>query len=221
MRLTERDTAVLRELDRWRFALSRQLRFLSGFPSQRTCDRRLKALIDMGYINRKHVLYGVPSLYFPTHKGKALINTSTKPDKFKLEQIHHDIAVIDAAIYFHLHENVPLLAITTEKELHQRDGFGIRRHQPDFTFGVGGKNTCVEVELTPKSKDRLVVNLQDNFMSYDRQVWVVPKAQGKILRLLDSQSSTFPNMEIVPLEDVTDFVKARQAGNSGEVDHAG
>jgi DNA-binding HxlR family transcriptional regulator len=221
MRLTERDLGVLQELDRWRFALSRQLRFLCSFPSQRTCDRRLKALIEAGYVSRKHVLYGVPGLYFPTHKGKALINASTKPDKFKLEQIHHDIAVIDAAIYFHLAQAVPLSTITTEKELHQRDGFGIRRHQPDFTFTVDGKITCVEVELTPKSKDRLVTNLQDNFLTYESQVWVVPKAQGKILRLLESQTSTFPNIEVVHLEGVTNFVNAQQLGSSGEVDHAG
>ncbi|MDR1410412.1 MAG: hypothetical protein LBJ12_09205 [Oscillospiraceae bacterium] len=129
--------------------------------------------------------------------------------------------MIDAAIYVHLVHDVPLSAITTEKELHQRDGFGIRRHQPDFTFVVDGKTTCVEVELTPKSKDRLIVNLQDNFLTYESQVWVVPKTQGKILRLLSSQTSTFPNIEIVHLEDVTGFVKARQLGSSGEVDHAG
>jgi len=204
----ERDLALLHELDRWRFALSRHLKVLCGFPSQRTCDRRIKALIDSGYIKRKHVLYGVPALYFPSHKGKSLIGASTKPDKFKLDQIHHDIAVLEAAIYFYLKHGVPFTAITTEKELHQRDGFGIRRHQPDFAFTVDGKVSCVEVELTPKSKERLMVNLQDNFMTYDRQIWVVPTPQAKIRRLLAESADTFPNIEVIDFAEIEEIRKA-------------
>jgi len=204
----ERDLALLHELDRWRFALSRHLKVLCGFPSQRTCDRRIKALIDSGYIKRKHVLYGVPALYFPSHKGKSLIGASTKPDKFKLDQIHHDIAVLEAAIYFYLKHGVPFTATTTEKELHQRDGFGIRRHQPDFAFTVDGKVSCVEVELTPKSKERLMVNLQDNFMTYDRQIWVVPTPQAKIRRLLAESADTFPNIEVIDFAEIEEIRKA-------------
>jgi hypothetical protein len=212
MRLVERDFVVLRELDRWRFALSRQIRLLGGFPSQRTCDRRLKLLIEAEYIERKHVLYGVPALYFVSHKGKVLISASPKPDKFKVDQIVHDIAVVDAAIFFNLRYGVPLTAITTEKELHQRDGFGTRKHRPDFLFSVNNKTYCVEVELTPKAKDRQFKNLQDGFMNYDGQLWVVPKNQIKIRQLLKEQSNTYPNIEIFMLEDVVDYVKQSDRG---------
>jgi hypothetical protein len=208
LRLVERDLQVLHELDRWRFALSRQLRYLGGFSSQRTCDRRLKLLIEAGYIDRKHVLYGIPSLYFATHKAKVLTGVLPKPDKFKVEQIVHDIAVIDTAIYFHLQREVPLSSITTEKELHQRDGFGTRQHRPDFIFALEDKTHCVEVELTPKAKDRIRKNLQVNFMAYDYQKWVVPQAQVKIMRILEDGSTAYPNIEVLTLEEVGGLCKA-------------
>jgi DNA-binding HxlR family transcriptional regulator len=214
IRLVERDLAVLRELDRWRFCLSRHVRFLCGFSSQRVCDRRLHALIEAGFVDRRHVLYGVPSLYFVTHKGKTLIHVSLKPDKFKVEQIVHDIAVLDVAIYFLLRQSVTLSDITTEKELHQRDGFGTRQHKPDFVFMQGGQRFAVEVELTPKAKPRLVKNLQENFMSYDGQRWIIPAAQVKITQMVEQSAEIYQNIEILTLEEVTAFVKARQEAKS-------
>ena len=174
----------------------------------------MKLLIEAGYIGRKHVLYGIPSLYFVTHKGKILISSSPKPDKLKVDQIVHDIAVVDTAIYFVLKHEATLLAITTEKELHQRDGFGVRRHRPDFLFALEDKTTCVEIELTLKSKERLVKNLKDNFMAYDRQIWVVPRGQIKINKILEEQLIAYPNTEILILEEVTDYVK--QAKTTGD-----
>ena len=210
MRLVERDLLVLRELDRWRFCLSRHLRFLCEFSSQRTCDRRLRLLIDAGYIDRRHVLYGVPSLYFVTHKGKTLINATLKPDKFKVEQIVHDIAVLDTAIFFLMRQGVALSDIVTEKELHQQDGFGVRQHKPDFVFARDGQRFAVEIELTPKAKPRLVKNIQENFMTYDGQRWIVPAVQAKITQILEQNAEIYPGIEIVQLEEVTDFVKAQQ-----------
>jgi len=210
----ERDYALLRELDRWRWALSRHIRYLGEFSGQRTCDRRLKLLIEAGYIDRKHVLYGIPALYFVTHKGKVLEGLSLKADKFKVEQITHDIAVLDTVIYFLLKHQVPLAAITTEKQLHQRDGFGIRKHRPDFVFLLDGKNHCVEVELTPKAKTRMGKILQDNFMAYDYQNWIVPHTQIKIRQMLSDNAAVCPNIAVLDLAEVVDFVK--QYGQRGE-----
>ncbi len=102
MRLTGRDYNVLKQLDRWRFCLSRHLIYLGGFSSQRTTDRRLKMLLEAGYIQRRKILYGVPYLYSLTHKGKVLIHTSLKEEKIRIEKITHDILVLDTAIYFML-----------------------------------------------------------------------------------------------------------------------
>lgn len=206
MRLVERDLLVLQELERWRFCLSRHLRFLGGFASQRTCDRRLALLIEAGYIDRRYILYGTPRLYFATHKGKALINASLKPDRFRVEQITHDIAVLDTAIYFLLKQGVVLGDIRTEKELHRQDGFGGRQHKPDFVFQQEDLSYAVEVELTPKSGQRLVKNLRENFLAYDGQRWVIPQAQVKITQLVEQQAAIYPNLEIITLEAVREAI---------------
>jgi DNA-binding HxlR family transcriptional regulator len=200
---------VLRELDRWRFCLSRHLRFLGGFASQRTCDRRLALLIEAGYIDRRNVLYGLPRLYFLTKLGRTLINATEKTDKFRLEQIHHDIAVLDTAVYFLLKRGVALCGFVTKKELHQGDGYGPRRHRPDFTFQQAELRCAVEVELSTKTRQRLVTNLRAHFMDYDRQVWVVPQAQGGIARVLEENAEIYPNLEIIALEEVTGFIKSQ------------
>jgi DNA-binding HxlR family transcriptional regulator len=208
LKLTDRDYLILKELDRWRFILSRQIRLLCGFPSQRTCDRRLKILLDNDFIARKYILYGVAGLYTITRKGKTLIGSTAKNDKIKTEQISHDIAVVDTAIYFLLQKKITPETITTEKQLHQKDGFGTRKHHPDFIFSHQEKTYCVEVELTPKSKDRTEKNLDDNFRIYDKQKWIVPNNQTKIHTILNDNSSAYPNVEIISLECVEEFVKS-------------
>ena len=209
MRLVDRDYQVLRELDRWRFCLSRHLRYLGGFPSQRTCDRRMALLIEAGYVERQHVLYGVPGLYFATHKGKTLIHASPKADKFRVERINHDIIVLDAAIFFMLQKNIAPGDILTEKELHQLDGFGTRKHKPDFVFQQEGKRVAVEVELTPKAKQRLTTILRENFIDYDGQIWIVPTGQMRITQLLEVNAAIYTDIEVIPLEEITDFIKGR------------
>jgi len=212
VRLVERDYGILRELDRWRFCLSRQLRYLGGFGSQSACDRRLRLLRKAGLIDRKRIIYGVPSEYFLTYKGKALLGQSKRLDKIKLDQITHDIAVLDTVIYFMLKEGVPLSDMQSEKQLHGLDGFGSRRHRPDFVFNRSDKIYCVEVELSPKSKERFEQNMKDNFDSYEVQNWVVPRSQIKIREMLQQNATTYPNIEIIELEEVEAYV--RQYGKS-------
>jgi len=207
LRLVERDKEILRELDRWSFCLSRHLKFFGGYSSQRACDGRLKQLREAGYIDRKRILYGVPSVYFLTYKGKALLGASKRLDKIKVEQITHDIAVLDAVIYFMLSQEISLSAILSEKQMHGADGFGIRKHRPDFIFYKDGMTNCVEVELSRKTKGKLEENLKQNFETYELQNWVVPKGQVKIWEILQQNDNTYPNIYIVSLEEVEDYIR--------------
>ena len=117
MILVDRDYRIMEDIERFRFCLSRHIKLLAGFEGQRACDRRLKILIESGYIDRKKILYGVPSVYFLTHKGKMLIGANKRQDKIRVEKIPHDIAVVDAAIYFMLKYNVKPDEIITEKKI--------------------------------------------------------------------------------------------------------
>lgn len=203
MRVEERDKLILREVERWRVCGSRHIRFLTGFSGQRATDRRLKILIEAGYLERKKFLYGVPSIYFLTSKGKKLIQSNTRSEKVKIEQIVHDMTVLDTAIYFMHKENLSLNDITTEKQLHQSDGFGMRRHRPDFTYSKDNTVTCVEVELTQKSKSRLVNIIKDNFMEYDNQIWIVPESQSVIYNTLKENQKFYTNIQIYSLSEIT------------------
>lgn len=206
MRVTERDELILREIDRWRACGSRHIRFLAGFSGQRATDRRLKILIDAGYLERQKFLYGVPYIYFLTAKGKSLIHTGTGKEKIKIEQITHDRTVLDTAIYFMQKEGLSLQSITTEKQLHQLDGFGVRRHRPDFLFTKDELTFCIEVELTKKANNRLLNIIKDNFMEYDMQIWVVPDFQTAILKILNDSKKYYTNIEVYSLQKINDYI---------------
>ena len=207
-KLVERDYIVFKEIERWRVTLSRHLKTLAGFSSQRTCDRRLKTLIETGFLRRKKYIYGVPYLYFPERKAQVLIHASTHEPKIRIEQITHDIAVLDTAIFVHNEKAVPFSDMQTEKELHGLDGFSNRRHRPDFVYEQDGKSVCVEVELSLKAKTRLEKNIQSNFSNYDKQLWIVPDRHSKIATILQEQSRIYPDIELINLEGVK-----KHAGN--------
>jgi hypothetical protein len=180
---------------------------LAGFEGQRACDRRLKILIEAGYIDRKKILYGVPSLYFLTHKGKMLIGANKRQDKIRVEKIPHDTAVVDTVIYFVLKHNISLDKIVTEKEINSQAGFGTRKHVPDFIIESENKKICIEVELSLKSKARFEKIVGDNYLNFSKQLWLVTKSGHKIRNILDNLSAKYPNIGIMNLEEVQQFVK--------------
>ena len=90
--------------------------------------------------------------------------------KIRIEQLVHDIAVLDTAIFFNKRYGIDLETVKTEIELHRQDGFGVRKHRPDFVFTKDDKSICVEVELTLKARDRFERNMKDNFLKYDLQI---------------------------------------------------
>jgi len=201
IRLVDRDYEIFREIDRWRVCLGRHIKELAGFDGQRACDRRLRKLMDAGYLERKRILYGVPGMYVNTYRAKLLASLSTKTEKIRVEQIPHDIAVLDCALFVH-QKGIPFSDMTTEKQLHIQDGFGQRKHRPDFIYRRNEKTICVEVELALKAKDRLEANAKANFMDYDIQVWIVPNHDSKIARILEANKTAYQNIKIFSLQEV-------------------
>jgi len=125
-----------------------------------------------------------------------------RSEKIRVEQIPHDIAVLDTAIYFHRVKGIPFEDMITEKQLHSLDGFGVRKHHPDFIFNREGKSYCVEVELSLKAKSRMEANIQANFMEYDHQIWIVPDKACKIYQTLKGNQSQYTNIYILGLQEV-------------------
>ena len=208
--LVDRDLYMLRYIECFRFCLGRHIKHLVGFDGQRACDRRLTALIEAGYLDRKKVLYGVPSVYYLTYKGKMLIGANKRQDKIRIEKINHDIAVVDTAIFFHFKRYISLRAIISEKELYSKNGFGKRKHFPDFVFEENGNRCCVEIELTAKAKSRFAQIVEDNYLNFEMQYWIVSIHSHKIKAMLDEQMQKYPNIEIIDLEEVQKFVRLKQ-----------
>ena len=202
IRLVERDYQIFKEIDRWRVVLGRQIAKLAGFTGLRACDQRLSKLISAGYIERKKILYGIPSIYSLTNKAKILASLPARSEKIRVEQIPHDIAVLDTAIYFHKVKDVAYGDMITEKQLHSTDGFGVRKHRPDFVITRNEKSICVEVELSLKAKARLEGIIQDNFMQYNHQIWVVPDKACKIYQILKDNQAQYTSIHILELQEV-------------------
>jgi len=200
MKLVERDYIILREVSRWRFLLGRHIKVLCGFSSVSACDKRLKILIEAKYLSREKYLYGVPGLYTITHKGRILLGMNKREDKIRVDRITHDIYVIEAVIYFIKKYQLALADILSEKELHINDGFSNRKHHPDFVFIFAGERCAVEIELSPKSKERLEKNIEDNCRNFDKQIWITN--DKKVFSLIGDFARTYANIEILNLEDV-------------------
>ena len=192
-------------ITKYRFLISRQIRILCDFSGQRACDRRLHKLIEEGLVERKKYLYGVPSLYFATQKAKRLLSLDFITSTVRIEQIEHDILVVDTAIYF-VRKGIEQDAIISEREIKHSLGFGNNKHTPDFVYLENDLKTCVEIEISVKAKSTLERNIKANYLKFDKQIWVIDKIQKKLVDNLDEFQSVY-DIEIIDIEVVKDYVK--------------
>lgn len=214
-RLVDRDYLIMREINRWRVITGKQLSFIASFSGVRACDRRLHKLINAGFIEREKIIYGLPGIYKLTSAGKVLIGVSKSNERVRVEQVAHDIAVVNTAIYFNIKYKIPYVNMITEKQLHSIDGFGKRTHRSDFVIEFNKDNYCVEVELSLKSKDRFEKNIIANFNTYDKQIWVVPDLKNKIYSFLCEMSKLYPNIEIIEISEVINIIESYKSNGNG------
>ena len=203
----ERDYLTFEQITKYRFLLSRQIRVLCNFPSVRTVDRRLAILIEAGYIERKYILFGLPPLYFVTSKAKMTFNLDYVTTTARVGLINHQICVVDTAIYFL--NKLKAINLYTERELKYIKGFSLREHFPDFVLSLDNKKIAVEIELTLKNKATLKKNIESNYINdnYDRQIWVIPKKQIRIINFLEEAQDFYSGVEIIYLEEVQAYIK--------------
>ena len=185
---------MLQWVYRFRFCLARHIQFLASFDGVRACDRRLKILVDNGYLNRKKIIYGIPYLYYLSKNGMRLIHVKVKDENIRIDQIHHDITTLDCLKGLVDKYNFQLDNMTTERELHINDGFGVRKHHPDLVFKKDDETYAIEVELNVKAKNRILKNIEDNYLNYDYQIWVVPLSQVKIKHILTESLNKYDNI---------------------------
>ena len=110
-------------------------------------------------------------------------------------------------IFYVSRYNLSLANIESEKELHIKDGYGARKHQPDFVCNINDKKIAVELELNPKSKMRMEQNLKDNYLNFDIQVWITDNS--KVMALLQEFKDYYSNINVMRLESVLEYVNER------------
>ena len=203
MRLEERDYKILNVVYRFRFCLGRHIKSLAGYGSLRATDRRLKILVEAGFLERKKYIFGIPYLYTLSHKGRMLINVNKRAEQIRLDRITHDIHVLDTAIYFLEKYNISLENITTEKELHSLDGFGLRKRYPDFIINHNGEQKAVEIELTAKNKITFGNNVKTNYLNYDSQIWVTNNSS--VRNSLEKLKNSYSNIVVLNLGEILNY----------------
>ena len=139
----------------------------------------------------------MPYLYAASTKARAITGKPCYKHAPRVDKIRHDIVVLDTAIYYQKKYGLELKEIKSEKDLQGANGFGKRRHEPDFTFAYKGKRYCVEVELAHKSKKRIEANARQNYLNYDYQMWVMPEPSLFIYKELTGLQKKYPNVIIL------------------------
>lgn len=198
--MSNQEILILHSIGKFGFLLSRHILQLTGISSKRSLYRKLKRLLDEKYIEKRRILYGVPSLYTLAHKGRMLLGLNKRAYTFKLEQIHHDITVIDVVVLIMKQENITIDKVISERELHSIDGFGTRKHHPDFVYYKDDKSYAVEIELSIKTLYRLEENIKLNYLNYDYQIWFIYKNNQKLKQNMESVLHNYANSSIFYLE---------------------
>lgn len=162
MRLTERDLAILRWVNAHRYARAEQIFRYFGL-SRAIGYRRLKLLVQHGYLVHEVIFHSQPGHYRATVKGVAASGDELPaPREVLLSSYRHDILLVDLAL-----ELVGRTGGTwiTERQLRHRLGLdkvgriGKRLHVPDGVLQVERNGQAlviaVELELSHKVGPRL------------------------------------------------------------------
>lgn len=136
------------------------------FKNENATYRRLKKLVDAGYLRHDRVFYDREGVYRATRKGVRLVGLELPPAGLDVADLEHDLAVVELAVAVVR----ATLASTgtaiwvTEREIRHAD---MRRRRekdtgrmlpgrqmgkiPDgLLVGPGGERVAIELELAPK-----------------------------------------------------------------------
>lgn len=200
LKLVSRDLEILREVERWRFCLSRQIYDFTSFKSKSAFYRRLKLLVDHGYLTKKRYLYGLPAIYTVTIQAYKELAIPVKNNKVSVGILEHELAVIDCYLYFKDKYKLESNAFQSEREL--RNEFTSSKHYPDIVFKKEDNDYCIEVEFSLKSPNSLERNIKENYLNYEEQFWIIKKEHYRLNKLLEGLKQSYPNIKIILWEQI-------------------
>jgi hypothetical protein len=128
--------------------------------------KRIEQLCRQGLADRDRPLRDLPGVVWATPEGLAAVGLArARPPRLSLDRLAHDLAVTELLLSL---RRTPGARVRGERELRRGQGSppaGVisvhagprhaRTHCPDLAVEFGGRRWAVEVEFSPKGKQRL------------------------------------------------------------------
>lgn len=176
MLVTLRDQTIIQWTNSHHFATALQIAryFQMG---QSVCYRRLRKMVQNGYLYHERIFHGKPGVYRVTSSGQNIAGDVLTPKKItnaNLATYGHGLTVIDVATALEAHTGGTW---KTERHIRREKGItgvGRTEHVPDGELKFSdGKSIAVEVELSGKSQRRLQKILRQYARTEYKEVWYI------------------------------------------------
>ena len=194
--LTEQELAIIQFIHEFGFCDIHHI--MRRFNIKRTvCYEKMRSLMRFGLLNFKVVLPHFPGVYFLTIKAVRLINADLSLLTYvPLNNYSHYMEVLK--VYLKLHDKYPDSTWKTERRLIKQkheDMVGNKEHIPDGILILSdGKHIAIEVELSLKSRERLLGILTDYVV--DRSVYEVWYfCLPQVFTVVNSMAVTLPKIK--------------------------
>ena len=156
MNLMKRDQALFRWINGHGFVTVTQASAWMGTNYQ-AAQRRMRKLVDAGYLARKRLLHGDKRVHWVTRQAlSASGDQLAPPQTIGLGSYRHDLVLVDVAQAVVDQTGGDFVP---ERRLRQEAGFkgvGVSGHLPDGLLRRPGQMpVAVELEMSPKGRQRL------------------------------------------------------------------
>jgi hypothetical protein len=173
MKVTNRDLDIFRWINAMGFASAKQVSVYTGMHLKRA-QRRLKKLIDHGFLSHKKILHGNNGVYILTSIAAQICGSELPPlPHIRLGSFLHDSQMIDLGM--DLAEKYKADFVSDRQLKHQISGgpVGKKGHIPDGALVLpDGKKIGVELELTQKGSRRLREIFRQHMRNIDfKEIW--------------------------------------------------
>ena len=191
IQLTTREVEIIKFINQFGFCEMNQLKQYFGLKAPH-CYRTTRRLITSDLISHQFIFHRQPGVFQATSLG-AHFPALPPLHKVPLATYRHQLKVVEVAVYLlHLYPNSTWISERQLAQDHYFKGFNAKGHVADGVLVLeDGKQICIEVELTLKSRNRLaqILKSYSTFFSVKEVWYVCPKQLAAILKPLMGKHS--------------------------------
>lgn len=205
----ERDAEVLRWINGFGFASVEQIRRFMGV-CESGAYRRIRKLVEGGYLERDRILHGQAKIHRVTRKGTKISGDALPPlTDINFGTFRHDLVLVDLALTL---EEQTGGVFTPDRRIRHHEGLigvGQRGHVADGYLHIGeDEPIAIELELTVKSRGRIraIVKKYSSNLSI-KEVWYYTD-RPDVTRAIEEAASRFSFVKVRGLTDTLQEGKA-------------